>query len=84
MREQPKPSEFICSYLSSLKKEKLRKVLRKNKGVYGWNIFDFKGRNPTNSMHKIKLVEKFKPIGFIDTSFREASYYRIKWSSYEP
>lgn len=57
LREQLIPPDLISSSFSSLKKEKFRRMLKKNKGARGRNIFDFKRGNPTNCMHKIKPDE---------------------------
>lgn len=74
-----KPLDLIISSIFCLKKEKLNRVLKKNKGARGWNIFNFNKRNQTNCMHKIKF--DFKPFGYTGKILREAPEYIIKWSS---
>lgn len=64
-----KPFDLIISSISCLKKEKLKRVLKKNKGARGWNIFNFNERNQTNCMHKIKF--DFKPFRYTCTILRE-------------
>ena len=41
--------------------EKLLRVLRENKGAFGWTIHDIKGINPAVCTHRIHLESEYKP-----------------------
>ena len=41
--------------------EKLLRILRDNKEVFGWTIHDIKGISPSICTHKIFMEEKNKP-----------------------
>lgn len=55
LRKQMRPPDLIHIPLYGLKKEKMKRVLRKNERAHRWNAHDLRGRNFINYMYKIKF-----------------------------
>ncbi|XP_073290984.1 uncharacterized protein [Primulina huaijiensis] len=52
---------IISSSLTCAEKDKLLRVLRKNKNAIGWSIYDIRGISPTICTHKILMEESYTP-----------------------
>lgn len=66
LRKNQIQPDLIFIPLSSLEKEKPKRVLRKNEGSHRRNTPYLRGRNQMNNMHEVKI--DFKQIGYTNTS----------------
>ena len=75
LEQKPLPSHLRCAYLgesstlpviistslTTVKEEKLLRVLRDHKDAIGWSLVDLKGIHPYMCMHRILLEDGHKP-----------------------
>ena len=60
LKEDLAPPIIVSAALTLDEKEKLLRILRENKIVFGWLITNIEGINPSIYMHKILIKDNYK------------------------